>query len=127
MEHWSTFKEDILKYFDADRDDKKYKVRHLESYIVEARRKATIKTLGAWQEYARSFLTISGWLQTKGHISQDEEALYFWKGIPKAFRQILEPRLLANDPLHDMAKPFPMSDVSKKAEAILQRNRFDSD
>ncbi|KAH9830316.1 uncharacterized protein C8Q71DRAFT_862606 [Rhodofomes roseus] len=125
--NWETLKKDVLTYFDADRDDKKYKVRHLESYVLEARKKSTIKTLGAWREYTRKFLTISGWLKKNGRISVDEEALYFWKGIPRKFRQTLEPRLLASKPTYDLSKPFSMTEVNQKAEALLQRNRFDAD
>ena len=124
---WDTFKADILKYFDADRDDKKYKVKNLEAYVLQSRKKATVKSLGTWREYTRNFLTISGWLKKNGRISQDEENLYFWKGIPRAFRTVLEPRLLASQPTYDLSKPFAMAQVNTKAEALLQRNRFDAD
>ncbi|EED81348.1 predicted protein [Postia placenta Mad-698-R] len=86
-----------------------------------------VKSLGAWREYTRGFLTISGWLRRNQRITTDEEALYFWKGIPRLFRQLLEPRLLTAQPNHDLSKPFVMSDVNSKAEALLQRNRFDTD
>ncbi|EPT00589.1 hypothetical protein FOMPIDRAFT_1122500, partial [Fomitopsis schrenkii] len=124
---WETFKEDVLKYFDADRDDKKYKVKNLEAYVLQSRKKSTVKSLGTWRKYTRNFLTISGWLKKNERISQDEENLYFWKGIPRAFRTILEPRLLASQPTYDLSKPFAMAQVNTKAEALLQRNRFDAD
>lgn len=125
--NWDTFKSDVLKFFDADKDDKRYKVKNLEAYVKESRKKSTIKSLGVWREYIRHFLTISGWLKKNGHISADEEALYFWKGIPRSFRQILEPRLLAAQPNYDLSKPFDMTEIYSKAEALLQRNRFDAD
>lgn len=124
---WAAFKSDILKYFDADRDDKRYKVKNLETYVKDSRQKSTVKSLGVWREYTRGFLTISGWLKNNERITADEQALYFWKGIPRSFRQILEPRLLAANPMHDLSKPFDMSEITKTAEAILQRNRFDAD
>ncbi|EPT00031.1 hypothetical protein FOMPIDRAFT_1123326, partial [Fomitopsis schrenkii] len=110
-----------------DRDDKKYKVKNLEAYVLQSRKKSTVKSLGTWRKYTRNFLTISGWLKKNERISQDEENLYFWKGIPRAFRTILEPRLLASQPTYDLSKPFAMAQVNTKAEALLQRNRFDAD
>ncbi|EED80363.1 predicted protein [Postia placenta Mad-698-R] len=123
----NVFKSDVLKYFDADRNDKRYKVKNLETYVKDSRSKSSVKSLGAWREYTRGFLTISGWLRRNQRITTDEEALYFWKGIPRLFRQLLEPRLLTAQPNHDLSKPFVMSDVNSKAEALLQRNRFDAD
>ncbi|TFY52483.1 hypothetical protein EVJ58_g9992 [Rhodofomes roseus] len=126
-ERWDQFKADILKYFDANRANKKYKIHHLEAFVLEARKKSTVKSLGAWREYVHSFITISGWLKTKKKITLDKEALFFWKGIPCMFQTILKGRLLISDPAHNMSKPFSMSSISQAAKSILQCNCFDSD
>ncbi|EPS99179.1 hypothetical protein FOMPIDRAFT_1125125, partial [Fomitopsis schrenkii] len=124
---WEVFKNDFIKFFDAERDDKVYKKSHLQSYTRETRQKEMTKKLSVWRDYTRGFQTISGWLKKKKLLTDEEEAIEFWKGIPKEFRRVLEPWLLATDPNHDMTKPFKLADVSKKAETLLQHNRFDRD
>ncbi|GBE89494.1 hypothetical protein SCP_1601560 [Sparassis crispa] len=124
---WNAFKRDVLTFYDADRDKRQYKVKDLEALVKESHRKPTIKNLGAWWEYSRNFLTVAGWLVNCGRISEVEQSLYFWKGVPRAFRQDLEPCLLAADPNHDMFIPFSMSSIRMKAKTILQCNRFHQD
>ena len=125
--NWEAFKNDIIKFFDAERDDQVYKKSDLQAYTRESRKKSVAKNLSTWRTYTRGFQTISGWLRKKEYLTENDEAVEFWKGIPKDFRRVLEPWLLATDPDHDMTKPFSIKEVSKKAETLLQRNRFDRD
>jgi hypothetical protein len=84
-----------------------------------------IKDLSTWKRYARGFVRIGGWLKSKGKISEDEHATYFWQGIPRTLRLRIENRLLAQDPNRSMAKPWEVVKIEAAAEAILQRDRFD--
>ena len=106
---WDTFKNDIIKFFDAERDDKVYKKSDLQAYTKSSRKRPITKNRSAWRTYTRGFQTISGWLKKKGYLTDNEEAIEFWKGIPKDFRKVLEPWLLATDPDHDMTKPFSLA------------------
>lgn len=66
-----------------------------------------------------------GYLKQKSKINSDEYYdTYFWAGIPKSFRNIIEARLLTNDPSRDMSKPFGYDDVVKVATAYLRRDKF---
>ena len=124
---WTKFVQDLLEYFDADRDDKRYRCSDLESFCKKSRKNKDKMRMSHWKNYSREFIRIAGWLVSHKKISQDEQALFFWKGIPKVFRTQLEARLLAMNPTHDLEKPFEISAVHKLSKSLLQRNRFDHD
>ncbi|KAK7692990.1 hypothetical protein QCA50_004632 [Cerrena zonata] len=124
---WLKFTQDLLEYFDAERDDKRYRCNDLEAFCLKARKDKTRMRMSRWKDYSREFIRIAGWLVTHKKISANEQALYFWKGIPKSFRAQLESRLLAIDPSHDLETPFEINDIHKLAKSMLQRNRFDHD
>ena len=113
-----------MKYYDADLDNKKYRVKDLVK-LVRACKEKKLKNLSAWREYGRKFITIGGWLLKKNKISNEEYATYYWNGIPKVLRIKLENRLLAKDPVRSLANPFGVDEINSAAEALLQRDRFD--
>jgi C4-type Zn-finger protein len=121
---WSQLKKDLLKFYDNDRSSKRYRQKDIVAYTNDTKLKK-IKDLSTWKRYARGFVRIGGWLKSKGKISEDEHATYFWQGIPRTLRLRIENRLLAQDPTRSMAKPWEVSKVEAAAEAILQRDRFD--
>jgi hypothetical protein len=121
---WEKLKGDLLKYYDADLDNKKYKVNDLVK-MVKACKEKKLKNLSAWREYGRKFITVGGWLLKKKKISEEEYATYYWNGIPKALRVKLENRLLARDPTRSLATPFRVDEINEAVEALLQRDRFD--
>jgi hypothetical protein len=121
---WSQLKKDLLKFYDNDRSSKRYRQKDIVAYTNDTKLKK-IKDLSTWKRYARGFVRIGGWLKSKGKISEDEHATYFWQGIPRTLCLRIENRLLAQDPTRSMAKPWEVSKVEAAAEAILQRDRFD--
>lgn len=125
--NWAQFVKDLKKFYEADKDSRRHKVRTLEEYVISSRAHSGIPKLASWMKYNRGFISIAGWLEQKCKITSDEKAIYFWKGIPKSFRERLEFRLLSSSPNHDLNKPFPIADVTKAAETILKRDRFDND
>ena len=125
--NWTQFSKDLKKFYEADKDTRRYKVRDLENYIIESRSHGAFTSLASWMKYNRGFISIAGWLVQHQKITTKERAIYFWKGIPRAFRERLEVRLLGQDPNHDLNNPFDVSVVTKVAENILKRDRFDND
>lgn len=123
--NWAQFVKDILTFYDADKDSKRYKVRDLSKYAKEFRRTGTIQDLSDWRKYNRKFIRIAGWLRAANKITDKEEHAYFWSGIPKKFRLRLENRLLSANKDHDMEEVFKKEDVNQVAERLLHRNRFD--
>ena len=122
---WTRFKKDFKEFFNADKDDRRFRVKDLEKYVTEARSKPAMRDLVAWRKYSRGFIRISGWLEQHHKITADENATYFWKGIPRKFRERLEHRLMGQNPTHDISKPFDIERIEKVAKALLQRDRFD--
>jgi hypothetical protein len=71
------------------------------------------------------FMHIGGWLKSKGKISDEEHATYFWQGIPHTLQLQIKNWLLAQDPTCSLAQAWPVNKVEAVAEAMLQRDHFD--
>ena len=125
--NWTQFAKDLRKFYEADKDSRRYKVRDLENFVITSRAKEQFANQAAWMKYNREFIRISGWLEAKGKIDKEERAIYFWKGIPRRFRDRIELRLMSSKPNHDLDTPFDIADVVKAAETLLKRDRFDND
>lgn len=123
---WEALRRDILALYDADLDTKRYCVRDLRAY-VKRQRKRKVKNLGRWKGYIRKFLRIGGSLKRAGRISELDYAGNFWKGIHPKFQSHLDATLRVQFPMRNMAEPYPMDDVNRAAEHLLQRDRFDRD
>jgi len=54
-----------------------------------------------------------------------EFSTYFGKGSQSPERRI-ENRILTRDPVRDLSEPFSIGEIDTAAEAILQRDRFDT-
>ena len=122
--NWDQLKKDLLKFYDNDRSSKRYRQKDILAYTEDTKLKK-IKDLSTWKRYTRGFVRIGGWLKSKGKISDEEHATYFWQGIPRTLRLRIENRLLAQDPTRSLARAWPVDRVEAAAEAILQRDRFD--
>lgn len=123
---WKGLKKDILELYDAEKEQRKFRLRHLESFVKKSRKQSAMKSKSSWVRYKRKFLTIAGWLKKEGKMNDPEqERLYFWYGIPKTFRRKLENRLLVLQPKHNLGKAFPIDQVNEAAEQLLCRDRFD--
>src|SRR3984885_628269 len=122
---WSKLRSDMLKLYDADLDTKRYKVKDIRSFSKKQKARR-IRDLAAWKKYCRKFLRIAGSLLNGAKISEKEYATYFWQGIPKALKVRIENRILTRDPVRDLSEPFSIGEIDTAAEAILQRDRFDT-
>ncbi|OSC97672.1 hypothetical protein PYCCODRAFT_1340317, partial [Trametes coccinea BRFM310] len=121
---WDELKENIRVFWNADLEDKRFRIRDLQVFVAHAK-KQPIHEMKDWRRYLRRFIRIAGWLQGQGKISDHDYAYYMWTGLYVPFRNRLEARLLLRDPSHDMATPFEPEEIRKAAEAILGVNRFD--
>lgn len=124
---WKQFSADIRTYYDADEETRRFKTQDLEKYVRHSRKKSTFSNMNAWMKYQRGFLRIAGWLENKKKITAGDKAFYFWKGMPKRFRNRVEARLMTGTSQLDLDQPFPISDVRKVVEVLLKRDRFDKD
>ena len=124
-QNWAEFVRQFRELFNADRDDRRFRIRDLEHLIQKARKGDTVKDLRAWRRYKREHIRIAGWLQEHDKITEDEYNTYFWQGIPKPFRERLENRLMGQHPTHDISTPFSLDQIEKAAKSLLQEDRFD--
>ena len=124
---WTAFREDFRKYFDVDKDVKRYKVKDLEKFVKQRSKTHKIIDIEGWIKYNRAFIRIAGWLQRNNKVTGDEYNLYYWKGINHSLRARLESRIMSQNPTHDLADPFDAATIAKAAESLLKRDRFDND
>jgi hypothetical protein len=121
---WESLKDDLLKYYDGDLDNKKYRVKDLVKLVKTCKEKK-LKNLSTWQEYARKFIMVGGCLEKKGKISDEEYSMYYWSSILRTLWTKLKNRLLAKDPVCSLVTLFGVDEVNHVAEALLQHDQFD--
>ncbi|KAH9855427.1 hypothetical protein C2E23DRAFT_724041, partial [Lenzites betulinus] len=122
--NWTQLKEDIRVFWNADLESKRFRIKDLQRFVSESKQEP-VKELRDWRQYLRNYVRIAGWLQGKQKISEADYAYYMWIGLPKPFRRQLEPRILLEDPAHDMSVPFSPQAMDRAAKSILSVDRFD--
>jgi predicted nucleic acid-binding protein len=65
---WDILQQDLLSYYDAERKDSRYMTCDLQ-LLTRKWRKKCIKKLSTWKNYQREFITIAGWLRSKGKLT----------------------------------------------------------
>ena len=50
---WANFSKDLRKFYEADKDSRRYKVKDLEAFVVTSRAKEPFSGLAAWMKYSR--------------------------------------------------------------------------
>lgn len=120
---WMGLRTEMLNYYDAERAHTRFKPTDLINFTTQSCSK-TIDDLASWKKYYRDYNTIGGFLVQKGLIKTQEYYGYYWFGIPPNLRYILEAKLQAQNPLHDISEPWPISQVSTTAELYFKRGKF---
>ena len=121
--NWEELEREILNAYDADRMNNR--VRPKEFYeFVNRHTAGQITNLSQWKKYHREYVAKAGFLKQNNQLNNVEYEGYFWYGIPKHLRGILELRLQAREPSHDISFPWPMALVQKIAEAYFKRSKF---
>ena len=121
--NWTCLQAEILKAYDAE---------HLESQIrppdlvnfVNYNNLQPMNNLTQWRKYYREYMARAGFLRTKGQLTDLYYNGYFWYGIPKHVRSIIEEKLYARYPNHDTADPWPIDHVVGIAELHFKRDKF---
>jgi len=121
---WSALEADLLQYYDAERSESRFILRDLKQ-LLQKWKQRKIENRPAFKKYLRQYKKIAGFLVHKSKISDNDEAGYFWQGLPKTLRERIEIRILAEDPEISVLKPFPMKTVERIAFKILEPNRFE--
>ena len=121
--NWKLLQAEILKYYDAEREDSKYHPNDLIAFIKHSAIQP-MQNLSHWKKYYREYLARAGFLKSKGRISSVDYDGYFWYGIPSHKRTIFEEKLYARYPNHDLSDPWPIEYVGQIAELHFKRDKF---
>lgn len=120
---WDDLKEEVLKYYDAEKSQSRYRPRDLSDFLRKSRN-GMISSLSQWKKYYRYYSTIAGQLLHKGIINRRDYDSKIWDGFPKQLRRKLATEMKMQHPGHNMETPYAMDDICKVAESHFQRNKF---
>jgi hypothetical protein len=125
QKRWLRLKRDILKFFDAERALQKYKPSDVYAYAFKKRSQGC-HSLTQWRRYYVKYNAIAGGPLNRRHLGLEDYLAYFWMGIPKQLRQILENRILQSNPHRDDEAQYTMKEINTAAEWYFRRNRYES-
>ncbi|KAJ7062201.1 hypothetical protein C8F01DRAFT_1252030 [Mycena amicta] len=121
---WTGLRREILRMFDAERTQHKYRPVDVVSFAREMN-KRSLNSMTQWRRYSVKYNTIAGGPYTQGRLSEENYLGYFWFGIPKDLRTALEARILQGRSLQDL-KQYSMNEISTAAEWHFRRTRAEA-
>jgi len=121
--NWQLLEADILKYYDAEKEDNKYSIGDFLDFLSEAS-SHRLKNLERWKEYYRNYMARAGHLHNREYITDTEYHGYFWLGIPASLRTFFEDKLFSRHPAHDASNPWSISQVAGVAESHFKRGKY---
>ena len=77
--NWDAFKQDFKEFFNADKDERRFRTKDLDRYVIVSRKESNITSLEAWQKYNRGFICIAGWLILHRKILVEQYNTSFWQ------------------------------------------------
>lgn len=124
--NWETLKKDIARLYDAERTESRYLEKDLDA-LVSKNARHKMKSLSKYRKYERRFMRVAGFLYRSSRISADQRNRYFWLGFHPSHRSIMELYIMKDLPSHDLANPFPKTNIESAAEKLFKRDRFDAE
>ena len=121
--NWTRLQAEILKYYDADREESRYRVADLNAFVQRSSLQS-INELADWKKYYRDYFTIAGFLKQKGLIDNKMYVGYFWYGLSPHLQKILEEKLYINYPQFDTTNPWPIDYLDEVANFYFKCNKF---
>ena len=121
--NWTLLQSEILKYYDADRDEARYRVTDLTAFIQQSSLHS-INDLADWKKYYREYTAIAGFLLQKNLIDNKTYVGYFWYGISPHLQKIFEEKLYINYPQFDTINPWPINYLDEVASFYFKQNKF---
>jgi hypothetical protein len=115
---WDNFKREITDMYPGADDNSRYSVTDLELF-VKRHASSPMSDQSQFGAYYREFLTRSGWLRTRGMISQRERNKLFINGFHIDFRNQLRTQLRLQEPLHPLDEPWNIAFVEQAARFLL--------
>ena len=109
---WDRFKTDIMKYYEAIKSSRRYRVTDLTNFVKRTAEGKPFNGSAKWNTYFRNFIRISGYLVKHNRINENVQNTMFWIGIPLKTRRQFERFLVDVKNPHDMETPFTWTSVA---------------
>jgi hypothetical protein len=122
---WPRLRREILKCYDAEHAITQYRPSDITTYALKTKNKS-IHNLSQWKRYYIKYKTMAGNLHQQGHITEVSVDVYFWLGIQKDLRRVLENRILQHAPKRDSQRPYSVREINNAAEWYFRRNRAET-
>ena len=122
---WQTLKNDLLRLYDAERTERRWTIADVQDYAEKSSRR-TLTDKAAWLSFLREYWVRAGQLKSHNKMSDTEFGLWFWAGLSRELRNIIEPELRRREPDHDQSKPYPFDTVTSVLDEYFRRDKFDT-
>ncbi|KAJ6458806.1 hypothetical protein C8R45DRAFT_1109933 [Mycena sanguinolenta] len=119
---WHRLRREILTWYDVEKARTRYHPSDLGHYTMKTKNKI-INNLSQWKKYCVKYKTIAGTLFLQGQLTKDNMDVYFWLGVHKDLRKILENRILQHVPRRNHKDTYTMREINEAAEWYFRRNR----
>jgi hypothetical protein len=123
--NWQRLRREILKCYDAERAITRYRPSDITTYTLKTKNKP-IHNLTQWKRYYIKYKTMAGTLHQQGHVTTAHVDVYFWLGIHKDLRQMLENCILQHSPARDSSRQYSIREINSAAEWYFRRNRVET-
>ncbi|KAK7023221.1 hypothetical protein R3P38DRAFT_3195224 [Favolaschia claudopus] len=125
---WPRLRREILRCYDVDRAAAQYRPGDITAYTQKTNKKV-INNLTRWKKYYIRYKTMAGTLLQANQITRASADTYFWLGIHKDLRQVLENRILQMTVPNGgigQAGYYSMYEINQAAEWYFRRNRAEA-
>ena len=85
-----------------------------------------VANLSQWKKYHRNYITQAGFLKQNSYLTYLQYQGYYWYGIPKTLRSIIEVRLQVRLPSYDNSQPWPIALVQGVTESYFKQSKYTS-
>ncbi|KAJ7070468.1 hypothetical protein C8F01DRAFT_1244205 [Mycena amicta] len=121
---WAGLRREILRMFDAERTQHKYRPADVVNFAKEMTKKQ-LTSMTQWRRYSVKYNVVAGGPYAQGRLSEENYLCYFWLGIPKDLRTSLETRILQGRSLQDPSQ-YSMREINIAAEWHFRRTRAET-
>jgi hypothetical protein len=115
---YEDWKKKVVSLYPGASEEKRWSIADLDKVIGE-RARIGIHTIGDFGAYYRAFYTISAFLAQKNRLSPAEQSRLFIKGLSEELWHKIFTRMSIRDPDHDPDDYWPLEDVRKAGEYVL--------
>jgi hypothetical protein len=115
---YEDWKKKVISLYPGASEEKRWSIADLDKVIGE-RARIGIHTIGDFGAYYRAFYTISAFLAQKNRLSPAEQSRLFIKGLSEELWHKIFTRMSIRDPDHDPDDYWPLEDVRKAGEYVL--------